>query len=128
VRLPPIGLWLKCRILDIDDADTITVQGPITNLQWRLRIKDCWAPETKTEAGQRAADYARKLLCGETHVMVHIGNLKYAANLLKNVTFDRVPAVVYLLDGRDYATEMIRAGHATKRKLKALTVKPRRTP
>jgi endonuclease YncB( thermonuclease family) len=44
------------------------------------------------------------------------------------LSFDRIPARIVLMDGRDYATEMIRAGHATKRKLKALTVKPRRTP
>jgi endonuclease YncB( thermonuclease family) len=125
------GFYDTCRIVDIVDGDTITVEGPWTgSLRWRLRIKDCYAPEKNTEAGKRAHEYAKQLLCGETHVRVFVAAIKKIGpkNILDFVTFNRVPAEVQLRDGRDYATEMIRAGHATKRKLKALTVKPRRTP
>jgi endonuclease YncB( thermonuclease family) len=128
-RIPKEGLTLRCKLAQCQrDGDTIVVEGKFTKLEWAIRVKDCWCAERHTDAGKAAIAYRDKLLCGETHVYVVVDGIEHAVNVLRNLSFDRIPARIVLMDGRDYATEMIRAGHATKRKLKALTVKPRRTP
>lgn len=99
------------------DGDTLVVKGPMTGLEWAIRIQDCWCPENGTPEGRASTAYRNDLLEMEHDVYVHISKIKYVSNLLKNITFDRIPGDVYLRDGRNFADLMVGAGHATKKKV-----------
>lgn len=117
---PSVGLCLLCKLvrgkdgLPPRDGDTLVVKGPVTGLEWAIRIQDCWCPENNTPEGKAATAYRNELLDMEQAVYVHISQMKFVNNLLKNITFDRIPADVYLKDGRNFATLMIQSGHALK--------------
>jgi len=43
---PPAGLSTDCRIIEVIDGDTLTVEIVRTV---RVRLIDCWSPETRTK-------------------------------------------------------------------------------
>lgn len=104
------------RVVEVHDGDTVLVDldlGFGHLLQARDWDRKPWlscrafginAPELSTDAGKAARDFARTLLPVGTrvHVTSH-GWDKYGG---------RFDGEIMLPDGRDFATEMLDAGHA----------------
>jgi endonuclease YncB( thermonuclease family) len=111
------------KVLDWHDGDTCHVDldlgfgfallafNPISNRPWiSCRIFGINAPELKTgEPGKAATDHALSLCPPGTIVAVlSHGWDKYGG---------RFDATITLPDGRDFATEMLQAGHAVPMKV-----------
>jgi endonuclease YncB( thermonuclease family) len=43
---PPLGIALRCQVVDVVDGDTIEVE---VTQRVRVRLVDCWAPESRTK-------------------------------------------------------------------------------
>ena len=118
VQAPPVGWSTDADLLRIVDGDTLDVS---ICLVVRVRLIDCWAPETRTldlnekRRGQAAKLYLQNLV-DERRVRVHIPGRRRLSDML---TMDRVLGRVWLIDNgapaaRDLSTMMIAAGHATR--------------
>lgn len=113
---PLHGLSAACRIVDVHDGDTVTVE--ITR-RVRVRLLDCWAPEvTGAEKPQgiksRDALRAIALLKSATLYVPTEGN----DELGDVMTFDRVLGHVWLESdpSQSLSERQVRAGFATKTK------------
>lgn len=109
-------LVLPCRVLRVVDGDTVDVVIPI---RARVRLLDCWAPEVRganlieKRRGLASADYLHALAHDKPGVLtVPLGDGNGLSDLF---SFGRILGRVQV-DGRDLATEQVRAGHATKNK------------
>jgi endonuclease YncB( thermonuclease family) len=124
---PPRGLCQSCDVVQVIDGDTLEVQ--ITPAyRWRIRVLDCWTPESRgpkrTPAGDRAKAHAAKLIAeakaaGQpfcVFVPFDFHGHDEPINVLRLVTFDRVLGHVYVGE-ESFAEKMIAAGHATKNKV-----------
>lgn len=127
MRRPPLGLCLPCQLSRVVDGDTIevTITGGVA---WRLRLIDCWCPEVrgadreKGLAAKRAAEQALEKATSMA-VFVPLPTLPVPAkshdsplNLLGLLTFDRVPAWLYLDETQTLNALLVKQGHATKTK------------
>ncbi len=132
MRLPPLGLCLPCRAVEVRDGDTVIVTV-LTGARWAIRLIDCWAPELRRGSdeerarGQRAKEYAQQCVDEARKLWVwvpapeHVETIVEAgggANLLKAATFDRVPGHVFVGLDTTLSDLMVRSGHATRRKPK----------
>lgn len=116
---PPLGVCRRVRVVEVVDGDTITVEM-ITRA--RVRLLDCWAPETRTrDDREKAAGLAAKqslfeLAYGREGV-IYI-DLQDAGRVDDAVSLGRVIARVWL-DGMgdvDLSAAMVAAGHAATTK------------
>lgn len=113
---PPYGLCLPASLTKVRDGDTLEVNvgGQLT---WPIRLLDCWASELDTNSGQQARDHLVKLLKGkQTQLAVWIPAPDDLRNLLGSLTFDRIPAHVFLDDSTTLSARMVRDGFATSQK------------
>ena len=125
---PPAGLTTKVVVTNVVDGDTIDVQIIKTV---RVRLKDCWCPETRTrdleekEKGLAAKSHIKTLL-GEQEL--YFGEPKYKEAILhipadeeddiKDIlTLNRILGYIFV-DGQDVSSKMVADGHATKTKNK----------
>ena len=125
---PPAGLTTKVVVTNVVDGDTIDVQIIKTV---RVRLKDCWCPETRTrdleekERGLAAKAHIKTLL-GEQEL--YFGESKYKKAILhipadeeddiKDIlTLNRILGYIFV-DGQDISSKMVADGHATKTKYK----------
>ena len=125
---PPAGLTTKVVVTNVVDGDTIDVQIIKTI---RVRLKDCWCPETRTrdleekEKGLAAKAHIKTLL-GEQEL--YFGESKYKKAILhipadeeddiKDIlTLNRILGYIFV-DGQDVSSKMVADGHATKTKNK----------
>ena len=125
---PPAGLTTKVVVTNVVDGDTIDVQIIKTV---RVRLKDCWCPETRTrdleekEKGLAAKAHIKTLL-GEQEL--YFGESKYKKAILhipadeeddiKDIlTLNRILGYIFV-DGQDISSKMVADGHATKTKYK----------
>ena len=125
---PPAGLTTKVIVTNVVDGDTIDVQIIKTV---RVRLKDCWCPETRTrdleekEKGLAAKAHIKTLL-GEQEL--YFGESKYKQAILhipadedddiKDIlTLNRILGYIFV-DGQDVSSKMVADGHATKTKNK----------
>lgn len=95
-------------VTNLVDADTIDVAldlGMRVTMKTRLRIAHIDAPERHTAAGREALTFAMSLIPSGTSVTVATR---------KPDKYGRALADVALLDGRDLADELVRAGHAVR--------------
>ncbi len=105
------GTWGPYRgVVDrVIDGDTVYVRldvGFDLAVYARCRVSGIDAPEVRTEEGKLARDYATGLLPLDAAVqVVSHGWDKYGG---------RIDASITLPDGRDFATVMLEAGHATR--------------
>lgn len=96
------------------DGDTISIT---MELPMRIRIRDCWAPETNKGPehsrvmGRKAAEYMRDMLPEGTRIIVDVPT-EEAVGLQSVMSFGRVAADVYLEDGRDVSYLLCQDGHA----------------
>lgn len=122
---PPYGISLPCVVNRVLDGDTIEVrlqsESPYV---WRVRLIDCWCPETRTKnAKEKAKGMAAKLYAAtilEQHegqlslyvpVEGHIENIVAAL-----VTFDRLLGHIFIDPNTTLSDVMCASGHATKTK------------
>lgn len=111
---PQPQVVLPCKILHIQDGDTVTVQ---IELRTNVRLIDCWAPETNKAAersrGLKSKAKLESLVSGKTGLLtVPLGD-----NLGKSISLGRVLGRLSI-DGKDVSAEMVRSGFATKNKEK----------
>jgi micrococcal nuclease len=111
-KAPPAGYTTECRIIDVYDGDTITVE--ITK-RLKVRMLDCWAPEVRgnsREEGLISRDTLRNLAL-DKDAIIHIP----AANkgeIWRIMTFGRVLAHVWVKGHeKNLSEQMVETGHAT---------------
>ena len=123
---PPEGLTLPGRIVEVHDGDTVTVEV-VTRM--RVRLIDCWAPETRTDgrvlpeqqaaakaAGAASREYLQQMVSRSPACKLHIPR---AGDNLGDVTsMGRFLGQIWLADDttRSVSERMVSAGHATKTK------------
>jgi endonuclease YncB( thermonuclease family) len=122
---PPYGVSFPCRLHRVIDGDTIEVviSG---SWAWRIRLIDCWCPEVKgpeKEAGLQAKQFAARALEDARQLTVFVPFDMIVErqghgpiNLLDFVTFDRVPAFLYLNEEETLNALLVKHGHATSTK------------
>jgi endonuclease YncB( thermonuclease family) len=117
---PERGLSVNAEVIKIVDGDTIDCR---VTLDFRVRLIDCWAPESRTRdleekaRGLAAKGYMLELADGQA-VRVFIPG---SGTLGEVLTLDRILGRVYVLtDGEpseaDLSFQMVEAGHATTTK------------
>lgn len=116
---PPAGLCLPVEIVRCRDGDTVEVSLRGSDRVWAIRLIDCWCKETRgeeREQGLKAKAYAEQLLsqCRNPHVF--IPSPADIHNLLKNLTFDRIPGYIYLDGGSTLNQLMVLGKMATRTK------------
>src|SRR5690606_8515746 len=117
MKLPDYGICLPVKVVRVIDGDTVEVKLPRSTYQWKLRLIDCWAPELNTAAGKQAKAAAQEFVKGAT-CSVYIPAPRHFPNLLKNLTFDRIPAHLFIAPDLTLNAAMVLAGYATKTKPK----------
>lgn len=117
---PPYGVCLPAKLLGVVDGDTVDLSVLSGRLLPRIRLCACWAPEMKTAAGKAAKKAAEKFLdeADPKQLAVWIPAPIHLDNLLKNLTFDRIPGWVFIGETETLNHAMVAAGHATERKAK----------
>lgn len=117
VRLPTDAepkLVLPCRVLRVVDGDTLDVVIPI---RARVRLLECWAPETHGEEkvlGTFSAVHLNGLAKDKPGVLTV--PIKDGNGLADLFSFGRLLGYVSV-DGQDLSKAQVKAGHATARKL-----------
>lgn len=113
-----IEIKIPARVVDVIDGDTIEIE---ISRRARIRLLDCWAPETRSRdadekaAGLVAKDYLESVADGE-HVVVTIP-IEADKRFGQAMSFDRILGRVELVNrGRDLSEIMVESGHATKTK------------
>lgn len=124
VTSPPRGISLDATVLRVIDGDTVEVQFVV---QHRLRLMDCWAPETRLGRNTSAADKMRGLaaksylqaLLSECQHKVRVwipgngGDIAHLTSMSRLVgRMWRVPDLEPA-DPVDVSTLMVQSGHAT---------------
>lgn len=108
---PPRGITTTAKVVRVLDGDTLDVA--VTTIV-RVRIKDCWAPESRTKdlaekaRGIAARDNLKSLLPVDSTVTIHIPT---TGRLMDSLTLERVVADVWK-DSDKVADLQIEAGHA----------------
>jgi endonuclease YncB( thermonuclease family) len=117
VEAPPLGMTLPGKVINIVDGDTLDVE---TSLVVRVRLRDCWAPESRTldheEKKRGLASKANlKLIAEGKYCRVNVPISRFLTNSL---TLDRVLGSVWL-DGepQDVSTLQVQGGFATRTKV-----------
>lgn len=119
---PPAGLCLPCEFVKARDGDTIEVSLRGSERVWAIRLIDCWCAETRTRdaeekaKGLAAKAFAESLISQAAGLHVFIPAPADIHNLLKNITFDRIPGYIYLDGGQTLNELMVFCGHASKAK------------
>jgi len=100
------GPW-AAGVIDVHDGDTMTLVidlGFNVTVKQHCRLKGINAPELSTQAGKDALAFALTLVePGDTVITTSYGWDKYGG---------RYDGTVQLLDGRDFAATMLKAGMA----------------
>jgi endonuclease YncB( thermonuclease family) len=118
MQKPLEGFTTKAEVVRVIDGDTVDLS--ITRYL-RVRLQDCWAPETRTrdivekQKGIAARSFLMTRLDGkEVTLFIPADN----EGELKDIfTFGRVIGRIFLED-QDISSLMIEAGHASKNKEK----------
>lgn len=123
---PPYGISLPCIVNRVLDGDTIEVrlkeESPYV---WKVRLIDCWCPETRTRdekvkaKGMAAKVYAATMLeqhAGALSLYVpiegHVENIIHAL-----VSFDRLLGHIFLDPNTTLSEVLVAAGHGTRAKV-----------
>lgn len=116
MQKPPEGFTTKATVVRVIDGDTVDVS--ITR-RLRVRLQDCWAPETRT----RDIVEKQKGIAARSFLITRIDGKEVTLFIpsdnegeLKDVfTFGRVVGRIFM-EGEDMSSLMIEAGHASKNK------------
>jgi endonuclease YncB( thermonuclease family) len=127
MREPPKGITTDCKVVRVIDGDTVDVEITRTI---RVRLLDCWAPETRTkDPEEKAKGYESKKYLHNLLKQVFYNDLAARkqkkitlfipadeqGELKDNFTFSRVLGRLFV-DGEDVSERMVESGKATKDK------------
>lgn len=115
---PMAGLCLPVELVRLRDADTIEVSLPHSSYRWAIRLIDCWAPENHQPGGPEATAYAERLLRASDQLYIYIPPPQHPQQLLKDISFDRLPGYIYIDDRTTLNDALVSAGFATSSKTK----------
>lgn len=109
---PPVGLCLRMVPVKVRDGDTIEARVHGSAFVFALRLIDTWCPETDSkDAGQKAIGLKAKEFttdrCKSNNLLTVFIPLKATDYPLKALTFDRIPAWVYVADEQVTLNEQI---------------------
>lgn len=113
---PPEGFTTKAKVKNIVDGDTLDVE---IVRRIRVRLKDCWCPETRT----KDIVEKQKGLASRSHLATLLNNgevvlfipADYEGEIKDIFTFGRVVGHIFV-DGQNVSEAMVESGHATARK------------
>ncbi|MBK8916449.1 MAG: hypothetical protein IPM64_17930 [Phycisphaerales bacterium] len=116
---PPLGLTKACRVVRVVDGDTLDVE---VRYQLRVRLLDCWAPESRTkdltekDRGLASKEHLEQLApAGSQAVLFVPGSAD--GSLGELLTLGRVLGHVWVgPDPHSLSERQRKAGHATPRK------------
>lgn len=110
--VPPLGLVLPCKILEVYDSDTAT-EVEIT-IRCKVRYNHCYGVELNQAGGRKAAALAKQAegKSGRLHIP-----LEDASNLADLFTFGRVIGEIWI-DGEELSESerQVQAGYASTTK------------
>lgn len=115
-KRPPLGVTARATVERVVDGDTVdvTVHWPL-----RIRMRDCWAPETRGEQrpdGLASKEHLETLIPKGSRVVFSVDSSNAEA-LGDMLTFGRVVGLVWRAEEDISLSDlMIEAGHATKEK------------
>ena len=127
MKEPPKGITTDVKVVRVIDGDTVDVA--ITRTV-RVRLLDCWAPETRTkDPEEKAKGYESKKYLHDLLKQVFYNDLAARkqkkvtlfipadeqGELKDNFTFSRVLGRLFI-NGEDVSERMVEAGKATKDK------------
>lgn len=115
---PPSGVMRQCRVVEVYDGDTVTVEI-VTRA--RVRLLDCWTAEIRGTdgeekvAGLAARDHLKAMAEGaEGEIFIP---LRGADRLDDVLTMGRVLGAVWIGDDdRSLSERQVEAGHASRTK------------
>jgi hypothetical protein len=107
---PAYGLCLPATLHRVIDGDTVEVSVG-GQLLWTVRLMEIDAPELRSPGGSEAKSAAERLMTGkQLAVWIPVpGDLRH---LLRSLSFERVPAHVYLDEEVTLSDEMRGGGYA----------------
>lgn len=117
-----------CKVIDVHDGDTFTVEIALPNLpvfERTIRPIEWWSEELKYAKGKAAADFARELLLYR-HVTLKVPyefGKSHKLFSFERLLADTLDCQVWTPEAQNLATLMIAAGHATKTKPKKTRAK-----
>lgn len=115
---PPLGITLPCKVLKVQDGDTLTLEVRIVA---NVRLcgdgkRECWAPELKEPLGIESRNHLAKLALGNAG-RVHVPIGENASNLSALFTLGRVLGDVWIEEDDKSLSELqVLAGYASTRK------------
>lgn len=119
MQRPPAGLCLPVVLVRVRDGDTVEVRLQNSTYVWAIRLIDCWAEELNTPEGKAAKRFAEEV-CREADatgtLYLWVPAPRDVRNLLKNLTFDRIPGHLFVSSDRTLNEMLVLAGHATLNK------------
>ena len=129
MTMPELGWTTEGRVTGVHDGDTITVE---VTRQFRVRLRDCWAPELEPIEQRRKWAVLRDIppesgMASQLHMMQLANGYQVRLHVVgspdgdfrDSTSMGRVIGDVYLRkDGTSLAESMVAAGHATKEKPK----------
>lgn len=116
-KYPEGQLRLPCKITEVYDGDTITVE---VTIPIKVRLLDCWAPEvtgSEKEQGIISRDHLRKIALNQKGLLVvPINGTVYSIGDL--FSFNRILGRVLIgHPQRDLSEIQVEAGQATKHRV-----------
>ena len=120
MKEPPLGLSTKCKVLEVYDGDTVTVEIVRTV---RVRLLDCWAPEIRTKNQREKAKgwlskaHLKNIIEGKNATLfVPTENMKNSGDI---TSMGRVLGHLWPADEPKNVSQLqVEAGHATETKQK----------
>lgn len=116
---PPLGLAKACQVVGIVDGDTLDVE---VRYVVRVRLLDCWAPESRTRdaceklRGQAAKLHLEALAAPGSPAVLFVPGAE-SGEIAELITLGRVLGHVWIGDDPRSLSERQRtAGHATAKK------------
>jgi len=106
---PTPQLQLPCKITEVYDGDTVTVE---VTLKARVRLLDCWAPELRDTGGKASRDNLKPYEGKEAILQIPLEGVDRLDDVL---TFGRILGNIYVEDV-SLSEEQVGKGFATKKK------------
>jgi endonuclease YncB( thermonuclease family) len=113
---PSTGITVQGRVTRVIDGDTVEVEE--VPRVWRVRLLDCWAPESRIDPRVTASAQGEQKLLGLASKK-HLEELALNKECVLQVpdpmkpNLNRFLGHVYI-DGKSIAESQVTAGHATK--------------
>jgi endonuclease YncB( thermonuclease family) len=105
---PQAALQLPCKIVDVYDGDTATVE---ITFQMRVRLLHCWAPELRGAGGKESKENLQQYVGKPAILAVPITDIR----LDKLFSFGRILGRVWV-NGEDLSAVQVSQGLATESK------------